>query len=606
MQSDGNQLKDHFRSELSALRGEAAEFSASHPNLAHALGLNSQQATDPQAEILLQSFAYLTGRLRYQQTLDQAGLANALIAFLYPHLEAPIPSMFIAEITPKSDSAAFTKEQVLARGRYVSAMANNDQGNQVECRFRTCFETPLLPLNIDAIELVPAMDYAAFPEAESKQSILRVKIKTAHMGRLQTKGKQRLRFYINSNEEYAFRIYDCLSNFLCGIAIHVPGSGNLIMSELNQFRWLGFSDDEAMLDLNPHTHPGYRVLQEYFSFRDKFLFFEVSGLDFSTVQTEFDLLFFLNMPYDSTLGLSVNSLKLNCVPMINLFARRLEPIALDQTEYEYRLQGDIENHRYCEIHSVLSLESIKPDGGPRPITPYFDLDQISALEDQDYFFVTRREPSQSSNIPGSELFVSLLDSQFDTTQLLDEVIGGKALCTNRRLAEQLRPDSKLYLEGSGPIDKITALNKPTLHFLPDLVGARPWALVSQLALNHLSLAEGPHALRALKEILRLHVGGSRVQGLREIDGINALHCRQVTRRMGQENWRGFVRGMHITLEMDPRKFERGSATLFCSVLRHFFCLYATVNSLIEVSMANQNNNGSEKQWQAMVGAQKFL
>src|SRR5438105_12362594 len=103
-------LKDYFQSELSALRSEALGFAEQHPQLAGALGLNARTATDPQVELLLQSFAFLTGRLQHQVEQDKAELPNALLAFLYPHLEAPVPSMLIAEIKVKPDGA---KEQIL-------------------------------------------------------------------------------------------------------------------------------------------------------------------------------------------------------------------------------------------------------------------------------------------------------------------------------------------------------------------------------------------------------------------------------------------------------------------------------------------------------------
>ena len=192
------------------------------------------------------------------------------------------------------------------------------------------------------------------------------------------------------------------------------------------------------------------------------------------------------------------------------------------------------------------------------------------------------------------------------TQIVDEVIGGKALCTNRRLPEQLRAGALLHLEGAGPMSSITALSKPTSHQTPDLVGTRPWALVSQLSLNHLSLADGPQALAGLKEILRLHVGANRIQGLKEIDGLTNLSFRSVMRHVGKESWRGFVRGMHIQLEMDRSKFEDASPILFCAVLRHFFALYATVNNLVEVSLETQDIKGTQKQWQALAGAQTVL
>jgi type VI secretion system protein ImpG len=153
---------------------------------------------------------------------------------------------------------------------------------------------------------------------------------------------------------------------------------------------------------------------------------------------------------------------------------------------------------------------------------------------------------------------------------------------------------------------ITALSKPTPHQNPPCIGARPWALVSQLSLNHLSLADSPEALSALKDILRLHLGPNAGNGLRQIDGLRGLHCHSIMRHRHVDGWRGFVRGHDVRLHVDQHCFEDGSAVLFCAVLRHFLRSYATVNQLVEVSLEMNNLTGEQKQWPPLAGVQAVL
>lgn len=610
MHAAGTRLSDFYHTELSALRNEAGDFATKHPDAARALGMARGQSSDPQVELLMQSFAYLAARLQYQLRLDEAALPNALLGFLYPHLEAPLPSMLIAELTVKPDGANFAKEQILPRKRYISASASNDLGHKIECRFRTCYDTPLLPLTIQDIKLRPLGDCNFLKQDRRGRSVLQVRVQAQGNGTLAADGLQRMRFYIDRMEPHALKVYELLAQNLCGIAVHVPETEQtpavVKNTPVDALRWLGFAEEEAMLEASPHTHPGYRLLQEYFSFPEKFLFFEVEKLDFTAAQDHFDLLFLLDTPIDKPLQLTPNVLRLNCVPLVNLFSQRIDPIALDHTEYEYRLQGDLGNHRYCEIYAIEKLESIRPDGSPRPITPYFAMDNFQRMEQQDYFYVTRRERSRAANVAGSEMFVSFLDTAFDMTLPVDEVIGGRALCTNRNLPEQMMAGATMYLEGPGPVTKIVSLGKPTPHGTPDQIGARPWALVSQLALNHLSLADGPNAIAALKDILRLHAVANKMSGLSQIDAITGLTCRPVMRPMVKDGWRGFVRGSHVQLEMNRSQFNDSNPVLFCSVLRQFFTLYATVNSLIEVSLKTQGIKEEQTQWQPLSGARTVL
>ncbi len=605
MEAANFSLDDSFRQELAALRAESLLFSEKHPELARTLGLNAREASDPQVELLLQSFAFLGARLRHQIEQDKANLPNALLSFLYPHLEAPVPAMLIARLDVKPDGTDFTKEQSLARGRTIIAAAANHLGQKTECRFVTAYDTPLLPLRIEDVSFAAAAEYPFLGATSGAQSVLRVRLCADGIGTLQNKGKgpQRLRFFINDAHAGALALYELLALHLSAIAV-TPCDTPPRLLGADALRWLGMEDDEAMLKANPHTHSGYRLLQEYFSFPEKFLFFEIDRLDtldFSAVDQYIDLLLVLDTPYDATLAVSATSLHLNCVPLVNLFSQRIDPVSLNHNEYEYHLMGDLKNHRYCEIYAIEHLESLAADGKARLIAPYFAMDNLERLEQQDYFYLARREAAQALHVSGSEMFVSFLDRQFHLGQPGGEVVGGRALCTNRRLPERLMSGSPMHLEGAGPVTAVRALTRPTPHHTAAQIGNHPWALVSQLALNHLSLDGGAVALAALKDILRLHLGSNRDSGRKQIDAIRELRSRSVMRHVGRDGWRGFVRGSELTVVMEPLDFGAGSTVLFCSVLRQFLRMYASVNHLVEVNLETRNIKGSQKQWPAQSG-----
>lgn len=610
MLSANTKLKDFYQSELSALRQEGLAFAQQHPELAHSLGLNQGEARDPQVELLMQSFAFLTGRLQYQSEINQADTANALLNSLYPHLAAPTPSMLIAELNVKPAGSDLSKEQVLERGRSINAPAVNQHGKSMDCRFRTAYETPLLPLEVTEVETESLENYPFLRADRQAASVLRVRLRCKGVNNLS--GQGRIRFFINPSEPGAYDLYDMLALSLSSIVLQLPrakGQTEAAAPRLMPntcFRWLGDQDDEAMLPNNAQTHPGYRLLQEYFSFPEKFMFFEVSQVDFNEIFDQFDLLFVLDSALPKNRVFSPAVLRLNCVPLINLFSQRIDPLTLDHSQFEYRLLGDLENHSQCEIYAIEMLESIRPKGAPRQIAPYFAIDQSERLAQQDYFYITRREASLGANIAGSELFVSFLDQRFNQAQLVDEVIGGRALCTNRRLAEQITCGATMYLKGAGAVTRITALSKPTPHQNPPIIGSRPWSLVSQLSLNHLSLADGEQALSALKDILRLHLGPNQSSSMRQIDSILSVRCRPTMHHRHSDGWRGFVRGQDVRLFIDEYGFENRSAVLFCSVLRHFLRSYATVNNSIEVSLEMNNLTGVQKQWQPLAGVQTVL
>ena len=55
-------------------------------------------------------------------------------------------------------------------------------------------------------------------------------------------------------------------------------SFHYLLSASQSLRAVGFEEDEAVLPYPRRSFAGYRLLQEYFTFPEKFLFFELTGL----------------------------------------------------------------------------------------------------------------------------------------------------------------------------------------------------------------------------------------------------------------------------------------------------------------------------------------
>lgn len=609
MHAGADRLKGIFQQELAALRDEAREFAQDFPEQANELGIHSGRSRDPHVEMLMQSFAYLTGRLRYQLEIDQTQLPNALMADLYPHMEGPLPSMLVAGIEVEPGQT-YSKGVVLSRDRQVTATLPGDNGEPMVCSFRSCCETMLWPLRISDVTITSPEDYPdLLRKVADIRSVLRVRIVREGRETLTQLQPRQLRVFLNPEGGPAHALHVMLSAHLKRVAVHEEAQSLMYAPRMlpsDSLRWCGFDEGEAVLPGNPQAHPAYRFLQEYFAFPEKFLFFELNNLTVESASKSLDLLFLLDTPPDPSLRLKQSALVLNCVPMVNLFSQRIDPLKLDHTRYEYRLTGDIAQHRNCEIYRIESLHAIRPDGAPRKIAPYFGMDDFQSVDAQDYFYFLRREESQLARTGGTEIYISFLDANFKLTDPADEIVGGTALCTNRRTPERMRVGEPLKIEGAAPIADMRVLLRPTAHQSPTLTGARPWALVSQLSLNHLSLANGALPLAALKDLLRLHVGPASTLGHRAIDGLREIHCTPLMRWIHENGRRAYVQGLDIKLLLDHTHFEESSPILFADVLRRFFALYAAVNTVVQLRLEINNLKGTVKQWPPVAGAQVLL
>src|SRR5439155_20793648 len=100
-----------------------------------------------------------------------------------------------------------------------------------------------------------------------------------------------LRFYLNGEPQVVYPLYEMIFNHVTRVEIR-PGpltpsrrTRKLVLSKLptlalppSAISEVGFELDQSLLQYTARSFPGYRLLSEYFSLREKFLFFDLKGL----------------------------------------------------------------------------------------------------------------------------------------------------------------------------------------------------------------------------------------------------------------------------------------------------------------------------------------
>jgi type VI secretion system protein ImpG len=207
---------------------------------------------------------------------------------------------------------------------------------------------------------------------------------------------------------------------------------------------------------------------------------------------------------------------------------------------------------------------------------------------------------------GTEMTIRLVDLDFNPADPPAQTIFAHTLCTNRRLAEQVPAGAILQIEEAAPAAEIVCLTKPSQQLDPPLGGSTQWMVISHLSLNYLSLSGGEESLRALREILRLYSYLDDASVTQQISGIRDLACKTIVRRVGTDAWKGFCRGIEVTLLFDEELYVGSSAFLFGSVLNRFFALYASVNSFTQLVIRSKQRDGIWKKWPPTIGEQIVL
>lgn len=312
-------LKQRFAEELRYLRELGREFAEDNPQLAQFLG---DQAGDPDVERLLEGFAFLTAKLGMKIDDDLPELTHPLLQMLWPNYLRPLPSATIIRFTPLPD--AISQRQVIPKGTPVFAKPVDG----ISCQFRTCTDVNLYPLALQEVS-----------DAHSREaSVMRIDLKVLTEQPLTSMACDQLDFHLGGDNATAMTLYLWLAHYLDSVTLHIDKQSYRLPAKAIGFP--GFTAEEALLPYPRNVFDGYRILQEYFVFPQRFHFFSLTQLarvwpEISATSLRFEFQFSRPMPPD--IRLRTSDLHLYCAPAVNLFRHDANPIALDGRSLERRI-----------------------------------------------------------------------------------------------------------------------------------------------------------------------------------------------------------------------------------------------------------------------------
>ncbi|MGN8274924.1 type VI secretion system baseplate subunit TssF [Pseudomonas sp. SMN5] len=593
-------LNHYYQSELTALRQLGARFAERNPALAPFLG---QAGQDPDVERLLEGFAFLTGRLRQKLDDQLPELSHSLMQLLWPNYMRPLPAFGMLQFDPLRRPGPALR---VARDTSVQSKPVEE----VSCRFLTCY-----PIDLLALELT-GLNYSVKGEG----SLLNLRLEMCcdgHFGDLQL---SRLRLHLAGERYISQALYLSLLRHLERIElVPLDGAGAALKAAdgapftfniaPDSVRPVGFAEEEALLPYPLNTFRGYRYLQEYFAFQDKFLFVDVIGLDvINTLQADsFEQMRGLELRFDiGTSALqrmrpTLENVKLYCTPIVNLFKHDAQPIRLDGKQDDYPLLPADYEQKHCAVFSVEGVTGWKPGGlGHQIYVPFESFEHDASFDvsqDRPYYSVRQRPSSLHGGLDTRLSFGVQHIRPHETLSI-------ELMCTNQDLPRQLRPGD-IDQPGEKTPESLSFRNigRVTPSFAPPLGHDFLWKLISNMSLNYLSLAN----VNALKVILKTydfaqyHDEQAEKVSKRLLDGLKSIRHRPVDRLH-----RGLpVRGLCTELTIDPQGYiGEGDLFVFASVLNEFFALYASLNSYHELRVTS--TQGEVYQWAPRMGQQPLL
>lgn len=599
-------LLRYYNEELRHLREMGAEFAQQFPKIAARLGLEGLEVTDPYVERLLEGFAFLAGRIQLKIDAEFPRFTQRMLEIVYPQFLAPTPSMLIAQLHPDLGDPSLAAGLSLPRGSVMHSQAG--KAGATRCEFRTAHELRLWPLEITQVDYfthAADLPMAAVPEWRKYRAGLRLRLRCTAGIDFSQLSLQDLRLHCAGSDEVAYRLHELICGHTMGLLLlptRRPADWHEALDG-DRVEPVGFDDEQALLPQTLHGFEGYRVLQEYFAFPQRFLFADLCGIGDALRRhggSEVDVVLLFSRA-DNALQQAVDasSMALNCVPAINLLERRCDRIHVSPADPEYQIVPERTRPMDYEVHSVLEVLGYGTGVNSEwRFLPFYKAFHSEDRGHQAYYSMQRvprlmsqgqtRDGPRSSYI-GTEVYLAVVDAKEAPFPADLRQLGVRALCTNRDLPILMpvgSPKGDLSLAQTAPVKMIQVIKGPSRPQSALRESSLAWKLINQLSLNHLSLTDtdAEQGAATLRAILRLYAPSGDAGAQAQVDGLRSVQLQTVVRRLPMPGPITFGRGVEVRVEVDDHAFEGGSAFLLGLVLERFLARHVSLNGFTQTRL----------------------
>lgn len=603
-------LLAYYNRELNYIRKMGAEFAEQHPKIAGRLRIDNETIEDPHVSRLVESFAFLTARIRHTLDDNFPELTESLVGILYPDFHAPLPSMAIAQLScgETSPKSIYVEKNKGLR----TATSSGDV-----CYYRSTSDVGVIPVDIDtakfsALPVKSPRLPSSFSAHGVVQSILRLHLTPKTTGEDFDVKTDSLRFYVNASGNVAFKLHEYLLTKTVGVAIASdPMDDDPLFLKPENLSPCGFAEEESIIDYDGRASSAHRLITEFFQMPQKFLFVNLDGVEgiWEKYPEGFNIYFYFSESDIELLrAIDESSLLLGCTPIVNLFDAEIETIQPADVTDNMMLHVANSNVKVADIYHIDEIYGVNEAGKKQEIKPFYG----SYIKDDGktaYWAINRENSSWQRGYVshGTDTHLTFVDSEYKFISPGSKwLIGGNVVANNRDLPSKLpfgpdQPKMELVQEESG-ID-VRCLTPPTPTVQPQLEKETRGQLVTQLSLQHLCHPEG---LTTLKESLHLYNVSQSKEVTPLIDGVIELKTEVATARILDRGRSSMCQGTHFTLTCDESFYTGSSIYLFGLILDQFLAQFCSINTFTQLSIKSTKNYRVQYQWPPRIGSQPLV
>lgn len=595
-----NRLLSYYQRELSYLKFHGKKFAGQFPKIARRLGVIEGISEDPHIERLVESFALLTANIHQRLDDGMPQLEEAMLTMIAPQFLRSMPSTCIVAIEPDPLSSGITGENGLAKG----VMLYSQPIENTICTFCTVYPVTLQPLTINNANI-------CFVKNDNRWHL--------HLNFESWAGSSMdniiLRLHLNGPDNAVNIIYTLLCSEIHSLIL-THGNQRIPLQD-SHFSAVGFQSGEELAFHDPRIPSIHILLQEFFSFPQKFHFLELNLPKTLSIYDgeKFGIEVIFNHTYlNSHLEkiadiIDHNFFKLNCTPAINLFSLQAEPLTLSDSTAEYPVIPDIRRPDQINVWSIdkVNLCRQREDNVTTvPVLPLLGIARARTESNNEFYWQSFQRVSIEDTKKNT--FIAFANCNAKPITPDTGVVSIQLTCTNNKLPHYIKNgsqngdfDSDIPIAGL----KICALRCPTLPIEPPAESAARWQLISQLALNHMPMS-GPNGAQVLREMLKLYNFQNAPDVTRLLNTIQHINVHPVVSRLVANDPCSLARGISLTITFSQNALEHAEYYLLCCFLDRFIALYAPVNSFTRVTTLIEHTEHTRRLWPLRAGRLVWL
>lgn len=560
----------YFDAEMRYLREAGKEFADAFPDRAAQLNLDKPGAQDPYVERLFEGFAFLMGRLREKLDDDLPELTEGLVSLLWPHYLRTIPSLSVVELVP--ELTQMKRSELIAQGFEVLSQPIGPQ----RTRYTTTQDLTLRPLALEAVGRGHELD---------GRSVLRLRFACGALTDWSQIDLSRLPLYLNADAPLASALHHALT--LNAQAVYVRWPGQTERHPLPAyFAPKGFAEEDRLWPKGDSAFSGYQLLLEYFSFREKFMFVTLCGLEQLKIAPGtgwFELEVVLREPWPANFDLNREHIRLHAVPVINLFPLEADPLILAPLQTDYLLRPMRLQDGHTEIYSVDRVTASK-NAKRQDYVPFTSFRHKGGMLRDDaperYFHTRLKRAANGLH----DTWLILGGEGFDKDRLRErESLSLRLTGTHGQLPRKALQSTLLdtLVQSTQAGLRVRNLCAPTQPCYPPNRDRFHWRVLSHLGSNFLPMLDSAEVLRgtlALYDWTGSELNRRRLAAIAE-----------VKQHLVQRFEKGFLlRGVDIEITLDASGFSgEGDISLFGEMLNRFFALYADIHLYTQLTLILQ-------------------